>query len=1052
MALSNALSFQGSSISLTMKVIEPTTLRSSLSSTSSAQIYHSRLPSKRSYWSYRCNKPYSYFHSCKYGALYPRLVRYRSCNEVPNKSEAASGLPAHDLRACSSWGKQRGTRQSGKDESKGLKEDMDDEFERLFKKLCRAYDSSFKQVSNSLGEDPVRYRELIQRLMETDPYKALFGWSEARGVWNPWAVRWQRKDYWEDWLKADDVSGQPTGKPAPTVQPGARQTKPAGEGQDAGAFEDGLLQNSVKSKQTDLEQEVWVYDPITQRRVQRPSSKSKSQDEGGNNPQPSVKPPVTPTASSARGNIPVKKFVPTNPMTDLGKEEVDALTSKSKPKEQRIAGFASQSWLLREGFQSASTAAKEPGADMGKSLAHQEPAKPLSSASKIQSSLDRLASKPKTLKYSGEENKTEDVDLLRASDVRASFGRFKSTEPPKSTDDIAKRRQDLENHFNASHSRFDKEFADVKQSIIRDKLSSKTGPSKSTTDTKAAPIINTINPVGQIDPSTIPKEAWNLNSNHHHSDPLGGDEFVNQMQSIENQYSEQQRQFCEAKKRFEDVKKKVIDHVLQREVQAQKSAMDGFESKPREHQSESDGNASPPAVPGPKALHQGIPRSRVTDAHEVDSKKSEQKKRDIALVQEVRSIYEDTYGIIDTHHRQPRLKLPSDTTNNVDSDASPSNVDRASQSSSMPLSQDSKKNTTGEKAQLPGGNGGRSPPPRANQIEEAPFIKKVVQGSQGHHNHQGKTREKPKAKHPSDSEAKLAIPWKSRETPKRAAGRSLPFDVKPKHPQPPIRRVFKVLTYDPAKQTVAVAKTTSSLYEESSPPRSPSSILTHLDNPARYFDHMESLEADGYELVAGSRRMLVYARAEEEQTSTAAPEAKVRNDKPQHAEPKPARQSEDGPTKGNSPTSTFQSTLGSDHRAHPAVDSAKLEQSLKAQSDQSITTEAPVMEHPPSASPEDQQFDKNQVRLQKEELINCKRQMRALEKQLRQQKSLLSKSAAQLQQSKVSLESATQAKKKSKAWQNVGRVVRKVRTMIFVGGVVTIGVYLIGLIQGSSLA
>ena len=72
------------------------------------------------------------------------------------------------------------------------------------------------------------------------------------------------------------------------------------------------------------------------------------------------------------------------------------------------------------------------------------------------------------------------------------------------------------------------------------------------------------------------------------------------------------------------------------------------------------------------------------------------------------------------------------------------------------------------------------------------------------------------------------------------------------------KQVYKILALSFDTHEVTSATTSSSLYESSTPPKSAASILSHLSHPASFIPHIEALQHTNFELVAGSRNMLVY--------------------------------------------------------------------------------------------------------------------------------------------------------------------------------------------------
>jgi len=71
--------------------------------------------------------------------------------------------------------------------------------------------------------------------------------------------------------------------------------------------------------------------------------------------------------------------------------------------------------------------------------------------------------------------------------------------------------------------------------------------------------------------------------------------------------------------------------------------------------------------------------------------------------------------------------------------------------------------------------------------------------------------------------------------------------------------LYKILAYDPTMQSVSTAETTS-IVPDSSDSLTPAEVLLRLSNPSKFFPHFESLQSQGYEIVAGSGDVLVFRK------------------------------------------------------------------------------------------------------------------------------------------------------------------------------------------------
>jgi len=71
--------------------------------------------------------------------------------------------------------------------------------------------------------------------------------------------------------------------------------------------------------------------------------------------------------------------------------------------------------------------------------------------------------------------------------------------------------------------------------------------------------------------------------------------------------------------------------------------------------------------------------------------------------------------------------------------------------------------------------------------------------------------------------------------------------------------IYKILAYDSTMQSVSQAETTS-IVTDSASALTPAEVLLRLSNPAKFFPHFEPLQAQGYEIIAGSGDVLVFRK------------------------------------------------------------------------------------------------------------------------------------------------------------------------------------------------
>ena len=235
-------------------------------------------------------------------------------------------------------------------------------------------------------------------------------------------------------------------------------------------------------------------DLITMRKVQRSAPTEHSIPASQPPPPP---PPSQPPKKSESTDIPVKTFTPSKTTADVP-----------------TAGFASQEWLKREGFSTKNkqTSSEKyhpdpppkpqspaPKATYTSPLAKPESDSdilvPRTQSAQIQSVIDlwqKRGSVPEAtaknlidedshgnlkrrLVYEPKETTIDDVDLLRASDIRAASGKIRDQTPKSSALEISERRNALASKFADSQRKFEIE---LRKEII-DSLKNNTIPTKS---------------------------------------------------------------------------------------------------------------------------------------------------------------------------------------------------------------------------------------------------------------------------------------------------------------------------------------------------------------------------------------------------------------------------------------------------------------------------------------------------------------------------------------------------------------------------------------------
>jgi hypothetical protein len=138
--------------------------------------------------------------------------------------------------------------------------------------------------------------------------------------------------------------------------------------------------------------------------------------------------------------------------------------------------------------------------------------------------------------------------------------------------------------------------------------------------------------------------------------------------------------------------------------------------------------------------------------------------------------------------------------------------------------------------------------------------------------------------------------------------------------------LYKILAYDPIMQTIKMAETTS-VTSDTSSALTPAEVLLRLSNPTKFFPHFQPLQSQGYEIASGSGDVLVFRKVREGTPiagiqSGAAPAASSVPHGRKVVNPIDGMQSVPQPTTGNfaSPTGFVNHDLPSDHPFISGID------------------------------------------------------------------------------------------------------------------------------------
>ena len=471
-----------------------------------------------------------------------------------------------EWRLLSSWGRLGGKTQNGIGKSRGDGRDQEDRDFDWYSEWQRQHAQSLKNF------------EEFKKLIDEDPYGALFG----RRI----STVNERRD--RDPTITHDKSH--AGRSAPQSDDGAvnapKSRRPDEPISSPKSAQDQHQSCANLGPSVDSSQE-YVIDPITMRKVSK-RKLSMPVEESAND---SIR-----SSKTESFDIPVRKF-----KTPVPEQNIQTTTNDTKvhPTIQKLERDG-EDWLAQEGFGTKTTSAKSSSTEK------------LQPPSKIESALQRhlqkkqdttnaeLKSKP-DLSYNPVDPTTEDIDLLTASDIRASAGHAKKP-PPETAQEKQLRRKTLESDYQERPQRLDK------------RLEAELASSREHSEKEMMQELHDIaKDVRNRDIARISHEQ----EVQSHKDAMDAHEA--------------------SRKNIEQPEPTTSDNTIQTGEGDMALNVHEFTGRDRWYKR--------------KAPH-------ATAAVE---QKLLQASKDKAFVQEIQSIYEDAYGTIDTQHRQAPMQQVVDT-------------------------------------------------------------------------------------------------------------------------------------------------------------------------------------------------------------------------------------------------------------------------------------------------------------------------------------------------------------------------------------------------------
>lgn len=757
------------------------------------------------------------------------------------------------------------------------------------------WSKSFQEKQTALEKE----FEEFKRMVDADPCAILFGWetphSEKRS-----ANKGQNKN-----TNHKDESSPMKGKRRDDERPST--AKPVDKGGAQPHASQPLSTGSEKkaSSRQETEIEEYEFDPITMRKVLKIS----------------VHPASAPVDEKAEPNsetvIPVKQFVATGPSLVGRSAQPDAPPRNEVLRKNQT----DRNWLVQEGF-----GASSPGLDSFRSRPQQQSEHIRSAYSKPETALDchlrtkrilaeESSTKRPLLKSKDDERTTEDIESLRAVDVRASAslgGRL----PKETYKEKQERRKKLDNDYERRP-----QYLDAR---LRDEVASRKAQASR----------------GQFN-----EKRYQILSHTRHSEPsrthVVDNNSICEPSALSQTGSEQRsEQLAELSRREAiNLKKAAAKNVHEEEVEFQKAAMEALEM--RRGGAEKKGKDSPvhSQESGEGDISSNVTefigrgrwyKQRAPHAMKESELKLKQMAKDRAFVQEIRSIYENEYGTIDTRHRQPSKQTEREAKEHTQetmikfSKQSPRQVE---QKDSKEQKQQAFDQPSGQSSSstLPECLPGVSPeasktdsssenlPHKSDKVDTVDFqlqpISSQVEQKQNEHTQGTKESEvsspralsnlsdassgpnnsaKPqqaKNREPETSDVSEGIPNLFIESgvelptgadkgigisapPTTAASLSLEKSGSSTISKPILPEAsnstkpssYRILAYDPSTQRVTSAKTTSQTAPADEKIISLVEALSRLATPAKFLPHFASLQNSGYEIVAGSTNILIFKK------------------------------------------------------------------------------------------------------------------------------------------------------------------------------------------------
>ncbi|KAL9636038.1 MAG: hypothetical protein Q9164_003080 [Protoblastenia rupestris] len=816
-------------------------------------------PTRRRAFSWGAKSKWGSHHAGKvYKGFY---TRYTDAQRRHSKQASIHALDRHFLnvyrsrsspgfRPASSWKKADDTNQLS-DQKKQFEEERGEDWYSRWERQKRK-----------------RYDEFVMRV-EQDPYQALFGASNK----------------WLGWLDGHvSRSREPN-----ALWPGGQAARPTSKTekirQEVPPSKDGIVRTSTRptrdtnsidpspivTRNPIVEEQDYEIDPITLRKVPKQSHQ----------PAPGMHGSAQ-TADKAI-HISVKTF--RSPPISTQSDQVSGIPSSQTKDSSKQTTQGPKNWLVQEGFSER----KPPSLHKAQATQQNASSSDPGGSLRIESALDRhfkandnTSPRARTAasEYQTREDRRDDVNLLRTSDVRASAG-LKDRQVRETDADKQTRQKALEDQYEKRPAELEDRLAQEMASSSKNKQDN-IGSSDVVSNPEASSLNSSTSLIEHQSKSASPKMYPLLTSGQVGKIRAKLVPLKTKIDMLKEDYAALRQQLLVEKRRIEEKVKKQADmrarELLDQEIKTQKAAMQAIEMCGSRKSDEKD--------PAPSIAHEELhgEGDMASNVHEfagrarwykrtaphAQCEKDEKLRRlarEKAFVQEIRGIYEETFGVIDTNHRQPPSAddgaRNSSTMTNGRSPGSEQDARVLGLFPSKDIKMDAQYLLPIEKE-------------LSAQLQSLQFtIEDCKQRASGEsdrqklatiHNDYRRAAEQCRRKlllagHQIRSTTEsMLLSASEPKGPSSASETTIPNSLKNSQVNsPPTQSTtqYRILAYEKSAQKVNSATISSQVPFVGEKPLTPLQALNLLNNPGKFLPHITTLHSKGYDIISGASNILV---------------------------------------------------------------------------------------------------------------------------------------------------------------------------------------------------